>query len=674
MSFAASVAIAAAALVASAPSAGQSPPNSQTHWLSDEQTGCRAPDPDYADGDGIVWSGACANGMVSGQGSLTFLNNGQPQVTITGNFRDGNLESGRASLAWPDGSKYDGEQVGGKFEGQGVFVSAQHDRLDGQWKAGALSGHAVVAWANGNRYEGEWANGKAEGHGVETWANGDRYDGHWQDGKAQGRGVQTWANGQNYDGEWRDDRPNGLGKLVRTDKSIYEGKFVDGHPDGDMKTADASLPVAPVAAKAAPTSAPTAAALPASSPVASDAAATPSPSTAIAAAATTTDDSPPQHAGRLGEVEGRRLVAVDGSSIAFAQSEGGFTRAITKADGGKATTTFTFVNDRMGTVADASNPDLVTGLFKTSDAEIDVDYADGHSEVLKPGAGGVTLALRSPDGSNYCMAWYPEGHVFSVSERKAALAAYASRLGVPLKGADAKAIQHTTACSITGPALAARPATVVAPATVVTPGLPRPRPRPIKASFETVSPPTQTEHGLQAIDVRTSQVHLIDTPRPDNDTAPGGQSAGLSSTKSTALASLPAASMSAVPEPAASTASAPAPVSPQSADRGASSCLSVASDGAHWGFRNSCGYSVQFAYCLKGDIEPLAACKEGAISGSAAPDSFSALVADASVREKNVDHQFRWVACGGGAGEVVPKLDGTDPPVGRCVRAVTPDK
>ena len=97
----------------------------------------------------------------------------------------------------------------------------------------------------------------------------------------------------------------------------------------------------------------------------------------------------------------------------------------------------------------------------------------------------------------------------------------------------------------------------------------------------------------------------------------------------------------------------------------------MASDGSHWGFRNSCAYTVQFVYCLKGDAEPLAACKEGSISGSAAPGSFSALVADGGMKETNADHQFRWVACSGGAGEVVPKLDGVDPPVGRCLRART---
>ena len=42
--------------------------------------------------------------------------------------------------------------------------------------------------------------------------------------------------------------------------------------------------------------------------------------------------------------------------------------------------------------------------------------------------------------------------------------------------------------------------------------------------------------------------------------------------------------------------------------RDASACLKVESDGSHWGFRNGCGYSVQFSYCTWHGSEPLAAC------------------------------------------------------------------
>jgi hypothetical protein len=650
-----------------APAAGQNAtatqanpaPATQTHWLRDRQTGCRAPGLDFVRGDGIVWSGACLDGAVNGPGSLTFLNRGQPQVTINGSFREGVLEAGHASLAWPDGSKYDGEQIGGTFNGRGVFYSSHQDRMDGEWKNGALNGQATVIWANGNRYEGGWLAGKAEGRGIETWANGDRYD-----------------------GEWRDDQPNGMGKLARADGTSYTGKFVDGHPEGAPDAPAKLLSAAQATAGTAPTTMPTAGVVP------------------IAAL---TGAESVWARGRLGDVEGKKLIAVDGSTIALEESEGGFTRAITKSDGTNATLAFTFLNERMGTVAEAGDPTHVAGLFKMTDAEIDVDYSDGHAEVMRPGAGSVTLSLRTADGQSTCTAWYPEGHSFSEAERKAALAAYASKLGVALKGADAKSVPHASACS--APAVASKAASVHGRSGS------HAQPRTIPASFEQppASPGGVQSDSSQPIVVRPSQVHLIDAPKPVYASSAGGQSVAAALPLATSapigplgVAPTPLASPAIAHTPDAAAAPAvsaipPAPVTPattaavpsaapppqptalaayqhDTSDPGASSCLTVESDGSHWGFKNGCHTSVQFVYCLKGENDSLASCKDGTIAGSAAPDSFSALVTDGSMKEQNVNHQFRWLACSGGAGEVIPKLDGVDPPTGRCLRARTAEK
>ena len=135
-----------------------------------------------------------------------------------------------------------------------------------------------------------------------------------------------------------------------------------------------------------------------------------------------------------------------------------------------------------------------------------------------------------------------------------------------------------------------------------------------------------------AVDVRNSEIHLIDQP------------------------------MEATPV-VATTGDMPAPGQP-----GASSCLNVESDGAHWGFRNKCGYSVQYAYCTMDGRNQLTACKDGFVGGSVAANGFGVLVADQNLRALNENHDFRWVACQGGAGEVIARLDRTDPPVGRCVR------
>jgi len=135
-----------------------------------------------------------------------------------------------------------------------------------------------------------------------------------------------------------------------------------------------------------------------------------------------------------------------------------------------------------------------------------------------------------------------------------------------------------------------------------------------------------------AVDVRNSEIHLIDQP------------------------------MEAMPVVAT------AGGMPNPGQQGASSCLSVESDGSHWGFRNKCGYSVQYAYCTMDGRNQLTACKDGFVGGSVAANGFGVLVADQNLRSLNENHDFRWVACQGGAGEVIARLDKSDPPVGRCVR------
>ena len=55
--------------------------------------------------------------------------------------------------------------------------------------------------------------------------------------------------------------------------------------------------------------------------------------------------------------------------------------------------------------------------------------------------------------------------------------------------------------------------------------------------------------------------------------------------------------------------------------------------------------------------------------GSVSAGGFGALLADKSFSETDAEHDFRWLACDGGSGEVVAHLDRFDPPSGRCVRA-----
>jgi hypothetical protein len=558
-------------------------------WVADPRTNCRALDSDFDSGDSIQWQGACVGGMASGPGTLSFLNNGHVLETITGTFGGGALLPGNVSASWSDGSKYNGGQSNGQFEGMGNFVSATGDKINGEWKTGALNGTAAVIWRNGDRYDGEWKDGKSDGQGTEIWANGDRFEGQWKDGNP-----------------------------VRQKAAANQSEGVAA------PVATASAAAAPVTAQFTPTVA--------------------SPQDVPAQGVPT---SFPLH-----DFVGKTLVAVDGSTIDLGQSEGGLTRQVTLPTGVTQQTTFAFMNDRIGTV---SNDNAAVGLFRASGDEIDTNYIDGKTEVMKPGsAGGILLTSRSPDGNSACTAWYPEGHVFSQEEKKAAVEEFASRLGVsetpPAKKHHAARTAPQTcgggfvtniADTGTAPSLpASAPATArqsSAPAGSFMPGIGKP------------------PDGLQAIPVRDSPVHLIDAPYEAVTATKNVQDVKFRD------------------DAIGSQTPSPAPVPPPSNAQtlsNVSQCLSVTNNGEYWGFQNSCGVAVQFAYCEMSNANPLTACHSTSVSGSVAANGFSALINATGLSEQGSNHEFRWMACDGGAGEVVPHLDSVDPPSGRCLRAV----
>ena len=325
---------------------------------------------------------------------------------------------------------------------------------------------------------------------------------------------------------------------------------------------------------------------------------------------------------------GKKLIAIDGSTISLMPAEGGIAREIVGSNGAVQKTLFEFINDKLGTVSDARNAANIIGVFRSTSAGLEVQYADGSSETLAVNpAGGLTIESISA-ASDSCAAWYPEGHVFSLEEKRAALAQFATRLGLA-DPADKKAASSKAAC-----APPSAPHTFDVPPKVERQaGLPRALVTPPAGGLAAGLSPTAIKQpgivpDLRPVEVRNSEVHPVD----------------------------------------AMVASADVPTPAGAADqRGASTCLSVESDGMHWGFRNHCGYSVQFAYCQMSGADQLASCRDGTLSGSVAANGFGSLVADESLKETDAIHDFRWVACQGGAGEVVPRLDQTNPPSGRCV-------
>jgi len=542
----------------------------QQQWIADPRTRCQALDMNFNSGDTIAWPGYCPGGLVTGTGTLTFLRHGQVIESVTSTFTGGVLQPGHVLAVWADGSKYDGDQSNGLFDGEGMFSSASGDKLEGKWTGGEL------------------------------------------DGVPQTQAAQPATGGPPSEGAAPVVLSGGVpGGTATTEKPAH----APGQTD---------VPPAIVGEN--------------SSPPTHVASAAPSfPSKADNTAAQSQAGLLP-----LRPLLGKTLVSVDGSTFDLRETEGGLTRVLTSPNGTSLEITFALMNDRIGTV---SNDSTAIGLFRASSSEVEIDYTDGQTEILKPTSeGGMMMAAQAADGTMTCPAWYPQGHVFTKDEREAAVLEYATRLGVALPPPQKKL--HGTAHPSAPGCGGARPGGVAAS------GLSA-----VHSSLladAAASLPVEETDDLQTVPVRASFVHTIDT-RFDSEAHPARvQQANFS----------------------IDTMSAPAqPLAPPSAQAqgsaGQSDCLQVTSNGQYWGFQNHCTSPLQFAYCEMSDVNPLTSCHLTSVSGSVVASGFSALVGDRSLAERDVKHDFRWLACEGGAGEVVPHLDHFDPPAGRCLRVIS---
>jgi hypothetical protein len=515
--------------------------------------------------DDAAWDGPCIRGLANGDGTATFFDSEGGSVAISTNWREGAPRDGKGALAWSDGARYQGDLGGGKANGAGVLTDRDGNRFEGFWRDGAMTGHGRIVWRNGDSFEGELVAGKAEGHG-----------------------VQIWADGHKYDGNWRNDQPDGQGIVTRRDGSSFNATFVAG----------VMQPATAVATAAPP---------PPSSP--------PAPQSAVASAPVS---AAPGGTIVLADFAGRTLIGVDRSTVSLAPDGNAMAVTITSPDGEVRRLLLSALGNGMGSIADASAPSEAIGMFRASASGLRAEYADGHVETIAVDGDGLRLTLTGDTGKTYCASWYPQGHSFSDAERKAAVAAYARRIGLSDGGTPAS----TCATAAPLPVKAAMPVPTLkkrktGSVAAIAPG--------------TALPPP--EDGA----FKPSEVHTIDAATPVATLTP-----------------------------------AVAPAALQVDETIASNCLKVDSDGAYWGFRNHCGYSVQFSFCLLQGNDTMTACGTGGgIAGSVPANGFGALFSDASLGERGVDHKFRWIGCRGGAGEVVAHLDHADPASGRCVRGGT---
>ncbi len=374
----------------------------------------------------------------------------------------------------------------------------------------------------------------------------------------------------------------------------------------------------------------------------------------------------------LGSMAGEKLVAIDGSTLTLAPTEGGLSLALISQTGTAQKSSFAFLSDKLGTISDDADAGHVTGFFRETDTGLEAQFADGRTETLAANiAGGISVTMHANAGDSACTSWYPADHVFSAAERKAAVDAYAAKLGVAQHAK--KAAPIAAVCVPAIKVVKNKIAPSAAQSIIVT------------THPDTAHPPLATDisakvsstPALIPVVVRASDVHLIDGP------APAAMAAGLVvpavSVGAPVTQPQPNVLQTAQPAPAAPQTSATAQTgtaqtaaaSPMPAGSGASDCLSVESDGANIGFRNHCSYGVQFAYCLQRASDPTAACDAGTKTGTVTANGFEPVLLNANIKTSDAEHDFRWVACSGNTGDVVAHLDHAEPPAGRCVRTGT---
>ena len=170
----------------------------------DHRSGCWIWNDDPQADEAVTWSGGCdASGRASGRGTVEWHVDGKLFLTITGEFRKGDI-SGVAIVIDEDGNRYDGVFRHGQYNGRGVLTFTDGSRYKGEFRNGDLQGSGVLTTTDGIRYEGEFHNSEFHGRGVLTDKDGGRYEGEFRESKKHGRGLYVSADGTRRDGEWRD--------------------------------------------------------------------------------------------------------------------------------------------------------------------------------------------------------------------------------------------------------------------------------------------------------------------------------------------------------------------------------------------------------------------------------------------------------------------------------------
>ncbi|HKD24115.1 MAG TPA: hypothetical protein VKB71_18995 [Rhizomicrobium sp.] len=162
----------------------------------------------------------------------------------------------------------------------------------------------------------------------------------------------------------------------------------------------------------------------------------------------------------ISRISGQKFYAADGSSLTFFVYAGGLAREIHTPDGSALVEVFAFKSGDGGTVSESEDTSAVAGKFQFTGDGLATEYNDGRVELLTQSGEALSMMTNSPEAGKVCTAWYPEGHRFSDTERRAAIFEVTDKLGLDEQDAAEAAVKH----SCDAPLGSTREASATAPA------------------------------------------------------------------------------------------------------------------------------------------------------------------------------------------------------------------
>lgn len=172
--------------------------------------------------------GQGGGGGGGGRERVEFYSNGD---FYEGEFHKG-MCNGSGVYSYFVNGRYEGDWVGGKYDGYGIESWARGSRYRGQYRGGLRHGIGVYRFYTGDTYAGEWFNGQYHGVGVQTCSDGSCYVGEFKCGVKHGLGCYHFRNGDRYAGEYFGDKIHGFGVYHFANGHCYEGSWHEGRKQG----------------------------------------------------------------------------------------------------------------------------------------------------------------------------------------------------------------------------------------------------------------------------------------------------------------------------------------------------------------------------------------------------------------------------------------------------------